>query len=318
MTANSQGAGAPATSDPVRDTPETSRAGYVLLAGLPNAGKSTLLNALVGEALSAVTPKAQTTWQQVLGIRTDPGVQMVFLDTPGLLTPSSLFQRSMIAEAERAREDADVAVVLVDGTRPASGSRLRRLSGFIDEIKCPKVLVVNKIDEVADKATAVAAAESLYGMPALPISAKTGAGLPELLGTIAALLPESPFLFASDEIAQAPVRFFVQELIRETLFEHFEQEIPYASAVQIDAFREDQDPIYIGATIYVERKSQKGMVVGKSGSAIRGVGADARAKIEHFLDARVYLDLWVKVAGGWRKDRSRLSRFGYRVPDDED
>ena len=298
------------------DQEPVTRAGYVLLAGLPNVGKSTLLNALIGENLSIVTSKAQTTWQRVVGIRTDPDTQMIFLDTPGILSADNLFQRSMLAEADRAREEADVAVCLVDGLLHSRGKSEERVFKFFDDITCPKVFAINKIDGASDVETIRSSITERFGTEPLLISAKTGDGLEELLGYLRSNLPTSPFLFPPDELAQAPTRFFVQEMIRETVFEQFEQEIPYSAAVQIDDFREGQKPIYIAATVFVERKSQKGMVVGKKGAAIRRLGADSRAKIEHFLGSSVYLDLWVKVAAGWRRDRKGLKRFGYRVPDE--
>ena len=150
------------------------------------------------------------------------------------------------------------------------------------------------------------------------MSARTGSGLGPLLGFVASQLPEGPFLYPEDDIAAAPTRFFVQELIRETVFEHYRQEIPYAVAVRIEDFREGEDPDYIAASLHVEQKSQKGLVIGKGGTGIKSLGAHARKKIEHFLGRRVYLDLWVKVSPGWRRKRKGLAMFGYAVPDDKD
>ena len=294
--------------------PAATRAGFVLLAGLPNAGKSTLLNRLVGEHLSIVTPKAQTTWQNVAGIRTEGETQMVFLDTPGILRGGSLFHRSMAAQAEGAREDADVAVCIVDGARPPDPGGLEALREFFSEVSCPKVLAANKMDEREYDPDRMAEVGRLLGLTVCPISARTGAGVPELLHWIRETLPESPFFYDPDDLATAPTRFFVAELVRETVFEQFHQEVPYASAVKVDEFREGEDPVYIGATIFVERKSQKGILVGKGGSAIKAIGREARRKIEHFLGRRVYLDLWVKVWPGWRRKREGLEGLGYTVP----
>ncbi len=292
------------------------RAGYVVLAGLPNAGKSTLLNALVGEHLSIVTPRAQTTWERVAGIRTEAGAQMVFLDTPGIVTGPQLFHRSMMAEAEKALGEADVAVGVVDGTSPGSPALREAFLNFLGRCSCPAALAVNKADHARfDPEHAGGLARELR-IPALAISARESIGLGPLLAFLHANLPEGPFLYPEDDIAAAPTRYFVQELVRETVFENFRQEIPYSVAVRVEEFREAEDPVYIAVGLHVERKSQKGMLIGKGGAAIRAVGEGARAKIEHLLGRPVYLDLWVKVWQGWRRKKEGLMAFGYRAPDD--
>ncbi len=293
------------------------RAGYVMLAGLPNAGKSTLLNALVGEHLSIVTAKAQTTWQRVVGIRTEGPTQMIFLDTPGIVSSAELFHRSMVAEAEGAMAEADVVVGVVDGAAAASRRRLSVIEDFLGRVEAPATLAISKADLAGfDAAPARRLAERL-GMPALAVSARKGTGLEPLLGFVKDHLPEGPFLYPDDDIAAAPTRFFVQELVRETVFEHFHQEIPYAVAVKVEEFRGREKPVYIAAALHVERKSQKGIVVGKGGRAIRTLGSDARRRIEHFLGRPVYLDLWVKVSEGWRRKNEGLMKFGYVIPDDD-
>ena len=292
------------------------KAGYVVLAGLPNAGKSTLLNTLVGEHLSIITPKAQTTWQRVAGIRTEAGFQMVFLDTPGIVTNSRLFHRSMLAEAEGARGDGDVAVGVVDGASPGSPAQRQVLLDFLGRCRCPAALAVNKADHPRfDPGPGRELARTLE-VPAFAISARKASGLDPLLAFLRSNLPDGPFLYPEDEIATAPTRYFVQELVRETVFEHFRQEIPYSVAVRVDEFREGEDPVYIAVGLYVERKSQKGMLIGKGGVGIKAVGARARSKIEHLLGRRVYLDLWVKVWRGWTRSKEGLNAFGYRIPDD--
>ena len=292
------------------------RAGYVALTGLPNAGKSTLVNALIGEHLSIVTPKAQTTWERVVGIRTEAGAQMVFLDTPGIVSGPNLFHRSMLSEAELARTEADVAVGVVDGASPGSQARQGLLHDFLAQCRCPMALAVNKADRARfDPEPADRLAREL-GTPVFAISALRSTGLDPLLQFVRANLPESPFLYPEDDIAAAPARYFVREFVREAVFEKFHQEIPYSVAVRVDEFREGEDPVYISVGLYVERKSQKGMVIGKGGAGIRSVGARARSRIEHLLGRTVYLDLWVKVWPGWRRKKEGLMAFGYKAPDD--
>jgi GTPase len=300
---------------------EPTRTGYVALVGRPNAGKSTLLNRLVGEHLSIVTPKAQTTWQRVTGILTEGSVQMVFLDTPGLLEARDLLQRAMLAAALEALAEADIVLLVVDATEPPTAADEERIAFALAESHAPVVVALNKAD--ATRETAVAAWETwvrgrLPGARTHRVSAKDGRGVDELMAAVSAALPEGPFLYPPDEIASDPVRFFAAELVRETIFEQYHQEIPYSVFCQVAEFREDQDPVYIAVDIYVERKSQKGILIGKSGAAIRELGSAARAKIEHFLGRHVYLDLWVKPLESWRKSRAHLGRFGFRLPAEDE
>jgi len=304
-------------ADGDRGSPVT-KAGYVTLVGRPNAGKSTLLNALVGETLSIVTPKAQTTWERVTGIRSDGATQYVFLDTPGLLEVRDLHQRAMLAAARTALEDADVVLVIVDATRPLDELRRDVVTDSLALSRAPRVVAINKVDSASAEALQAAKAwvrEELHGEP-VQISATEATGLDHLLEALRAALPESPFLFDADDLATQPVRFFVAELVRETVFEQYEQEIPYAVAAQVEEFREDRDPVYIGVSLFVEQKSQKGIMIGHKGQAIRSLGMAARQKIETFLGRPVYLDLWVKPFQGWRRKRGHLARLGYRVPED--
>lgn len=315
MSADSPRTDPVARADPAGPAPET-RAGYVVLAGLPNAGKSTLLNALVGEHLSIVTARAQTTWQRVTGIRTEDGAQIVFLDTPGIVASRQLFHRSMMAEAEVARGEADVAVAVIDGARRLSRAEADVLMGFLDRCGCPAALAVNKADHPRFDPRRARLPERRPDLPAFVVSARRGSGLGSLLDFVRSRLPRGPFLYPGDDLAAAPTRFFVQEFVREAVFEHFRQEIPYSVAVRVEEFRENEDPVYVAAALYVERKSQKGMLIGKGGAGIRAVGVGARARIEHFLGRRVYLDLWVRVWDGWRRKKEGLMNFGYKVPDD--
>lgn len=298
--------------------PPTTRSGYVALVGRPNAGKSTLLNALVGEKLSIVTARAQTTWQRVTGIRTTASTQMVFLDTPGLLEVRDLHQRAMLEAAHEALREADVTLLLLDPTRPLEDSRRAVVLEALDETEAPVLVAVNKIDSAGAQAidAAEAQARADFGAEPMRISARSGEGLPALIDALEAALPEGPFYYPADDLALQPVRFFVSELVRETVFEQFDDEIPYAVATRVEEFREGQDPIYIGLTLLVDRPSQKGILIGKGGRAIRALGTASRAKIETFLGRPVYLDLWVKPLSGWRRKRRALARLGYRLPED--
>ncbi|HEY8468309.1 MAG TPA: GTPase Era [Longimicrobiales bacterium] len=292
------------------------RAGYVALVGRPNVGKSTLLNTLIGEKLSIVTARAQTTRQPILGIYTTDQVQIIFVDTPGLLEPAYLLQQSMLQAALTAIHDADLVLLLLDATRPdelPAGDaldllRARRATLFV---------AINKIDAAPAEAVERLAAWSrdTLGIEPHRISAATGQGVGELRDTLAEALPASPFFYPPDEIATQPVRFFVAELIRETIFEQYREEIPYSVAVTIAEFREAEEPIYIRANIHVERDSQKSILIGRGGAAIRNLGSVARQKIEAFVGSRVYLDLWVKVEPGWRRRAPVLRRLGYPVPE---
>lgn len=289
------------------------------LVGRPNAGKSTLLNRLVGEHLSIVTAKAQTTWQRVTGLLTTEQDQLIFLDTPGLLEARDLLQKSMLGAALEALEEADVVLLVLDTTWPPKEAETARILEALAHANAPLHVALNKIDEAPDESVAkwTEWAESL-GATQHRISALGGEGVDALVSALRAALPEGPFLYPEDEIATAPVRFFVAELVRETIFEQFRQEIPYSVFCQVEAFREGQDPVYVQVVIYVERKSQKGMLIGKKGSAIRALGEASRAKIEHFLGRAVYLDLWVKPLRAWRKNRAHLGRLGFRIPPEDD
>ena len=293
------------------------RTGYIALVGRPNAGKSTLMNAMLGEKLSIVTSKAQTTWQRVTGIATSADVQMIFLDTPGLLVAKDLFQKSMLGEALNALREADVVLLVLDAGRPLDAAVTSSLGATLDLSDAPLIVAVNKVDAVPREAVqgCLRWAEGI-GARAFAISALTGTGLGELKEALESSLPEAPFLYPEDEIASAPVRFFVAELVRETIFERYRQEIPYSVACRVEEFREDQEPVYIAVGVFVERESQKGILVGKAGSGIRELGGVSREKIEHFLGRSVYLDLWVKTLDGWRRKRDDLARLGFHVPDD--
>jgi GTP-binding protein Era len=293
----------------------STRAGQVALAGLPNAGKSTLLNALVGEKLSIVTSKAQTTREVVTGLLTADGVQAVLVDTPGLLEPRYTLQRAMYDTALGVLRESDLVVLLLDGTRPAElppPEAVQELRRRADSM----IVLINKID-VADRAAVErlsAWSEEVLGVEAREVSAVTGAGVAALWAEIAGRLPESPYYYPEDELAVQPVRFFVAERIRETIFERYEREVPYSAIVRVDEYREGSVPIRIRATVYVERDTQKAIIIGKGGSGIRELGRRSREKVEAFLGERVYLDLRVKTLARWRARVDLLKYLGYRLP----
>jgi GTPase len=299
------------------DESET-RAGTVALVGLPNAGKSSLLNRLLDSKLSIVTPLAQTTRERVIGIDSRDGVQMIFVDTPGIVEPSYLLHRSMAHVVGETIADADVVVLVLDGTRAPPAIPEETL-GQLRSIGGRLLPVVNKIDAAAENRRGESRdwAAATFGRVPLEISAETGEGVERLREAIGERLPLSPFLYPDDEISSQSVRFFVSELIRETIFEQFGQEVPYSTAVRIEEFREGDSPILIRATVLVERPSQKAILIGKGGSAIRELGTAARAKVEEFVGAPVYLDLWVKVLPRWRKDPVELRRLGFTLPEDK-
>jgi len=289
-----------------------SRAGIVTVVGKPNAGKSTLLNRIVGEKLAIVSEKPQSTRDRIVGIRTTDDAQMVVLDTPGLLNPRYELHRAMRTTALRALADADVIVYLADATE-RTPVPLGEAADLDSPPRAPVVTVLNKVD-------AIRPAERLELREALPdarfVSALTGEGVDELLVELEAALPEGPFLYPEDEISTAPVRFFVAELVRETALEQLDEELPYSVACEVEEFREGQTPLYIRTVLYVERESQKRILIGAGGQRIREIGRIARRKIEQFVGTNVYLDLWVKVLPNWRKSDRALRRFGYRLHDD--
>lgn len=289
-----------------------SRAGYVAIVGRPNAGKSTLLNRLVGEKLAITSAKPQSTRDRVVGILTTDAAQLVFLDTPGLLEPRYALQEAMRVAARDALRDADVVLHLIDaaGDLADADIDLRAAADLSAPIRAPVIRVANKVDLLA-AAERTHVAAHLEG--ALWISAQTGAGVDELMARVISALPEGPFLYPTDEISTQSIRYFVSELIRETALELLQDEVPYALACEVDEYREARRPVYIRATLYVERDSQRGILIGAGGSRLRDIGRASRAKIEAFVGESVYLDLWVKVLRNWRRDPRALRRFGYNV-----
>ena len=288
------------------------RAGIVTVVGKPNAGKSTLLNRIVGEKLAIVSEKPQSTRDRVVGIHTTADTQMVVLDTPGLLNPRYELHRAMRTTALRALADADVIVYLADATERVPPT-LEEAAELTAPPRAPVISVLNKVDALRP----VERDELRSLLPeARFISALTGDGVDALLTELSLALPEGPFLYPEDEISTASVRFFVAELVRETALEQLDEEVPYSLACVVEEFREGRTPVYIRTVLYVERESQKRILIGSGGQRIRDIGRAARAKVEKLVGEPVYLDLWVKVLPNWRKSDSALRRFGYRLHDD--
>jgi GTP-binding protein Era len=284
------------------------RSGFVALIGRPNAGKSTLLNRLVGERLAITSPKPQTTRTRVMGIRTTDDAQMVFVDTPGLLNAEYALHERMRANALAALNDADVLLHIVD---PTAGS-VEKLETLVPSASGrPHLLVLTKADLLnAQRGTDLTAAHT----NAVLVSAVTGVGVDALLERTIQMLPEGPALYPAADLATQPVRFFVQEFVREAALEQLDDEVPYALACVVEEFREERAPLYIRATVYVERDSQKRILIGAGGVRVRELGRAARSKIEAFLQTPVYLDLWIKVQPRWRREPHILDRLGYTLP----
>ncbi len=289
------------------------RCGYVALVGRPNAGKSTLFNAFVGQRLSIVTAKPQTTRGRILGVLTRSQSQIVFLDTPGLLEPSYKLHESMERQIDQASREADIALLLIDASKPRDRAKLVRR--FLEQTRTPVIATLNKIDLLQDKVL-----DNLrrllcdeYGLDKLwPISALHGNHLTALLEHIDTRLPLGPKLYPDDMVAEQPERFFAAELIREAAFEHLDDELPYSINIAIEEFKDrSEGKTYINAILYVERESQKGIVIGRKGTRLQSIGRQARKGIEEMLEKPVYLELWVKVRPGWRNHERDLQEFGY-------
>jgi len=291
------------------------KSGFVAIVGKPNVGKSTLLNSFLGQKLSIVTPKAQTTRNRITGILTRKNYQIIFFDTPGIFEPSYKLQQYMVSNAIKSASEADLILLMIDASSKPSDSE-KDVIKKIKELDKKTVVVLNKIDKVQDKGLLlplIAEYNSQYGFDEIvPISALKGNGVSELLEIIIQSLPKGGMYYPEDEISDMPERFFVAEIIREKLFMQTQQEIPYSTTVQTEEMKTREDGrIYIRANIYVERGSQKGIIIGSKGSMLKKIGQEARESIESWLDAPVYLDLWVSVKSDWRDKDSNLREFGY-------
>ena len=287
------------------------KSGYIAIIGKPNAGKSTLLNRVMGIKLSIATHKPQTTRHRIMGIYSDDDTQIILMDTPGVISPKYKLQEAMMGFVERARSDADIVLHVVDAADPELYDAENEL---LDRISKPVLLVLNKTDLVSSE-QAGAIVEGLkagrkYTAVEL-VSALTGEGTAGLLETVKSLLPPGPPFYPKDQLSEAPERFFVSELIREQLFLQYRQEIPYSCAVNIVDFSDGDDLTRIDAEIVVNRNSQKGMIIGKGGLALKKLGTAARGSIEEFLDRKIFLSLHVKVREKWRDNDTFIRSYGY-------
>ena len=288
------------------------KAGFVNIVGNPNVGKSTLMNQLVGERISIATFKAQTTRHRIMGIVNEEDCQIVFSDTPGVLKPNYKMQEMMLAFSESALADADVLLYVTDVVENPEKNR-----DFLDKVAkmtIPVVLLVNKIDETDQRHLAEVVEQWHKLLPKadiLPISAKNKFGIDLLMGRIKELLPESPAYFDKDQLTEKPARFFVSEIIREKILLYYDKEIPYSVEVAVEQFKEDSRKIHISAVIYVERDSQKGIIIGHQGVALKKVSTEARKSLERFFGKKVFLETFVKVDKDWRNSQRELNHFGY-------
>ncbi len=294
------------------------RSGFVSIIGKPNVGKSTLMNALIGERLSIITNKPQTTRKRILGILNASGYQIIFLDTPGILNPEYLLQERMLEYVFQSVKDSDVILVMIDVDSDPGGLRTfsdERVKEVFKENKSKKILLLNKID--LSNQTDIEKLINQYSEKSnfekvIPISAKEGFNLETIIDTIVELLPEHPKYFPEDQITDENERFFVTEIIREKVFERYRDEIPYSTEVLIAEFKERENAKdFISAEIVVEKETQKPIILGTKGEAIKNLGQSARKEIENFLQREVYLELRVKVREKWRSNPNMLKNFGY-------
>ena len=297
--------------------PENHRSGFVAVVGRPNVGKSTLLNGWLGQKIAAVSPKPQTTRQRLMGIVTRPDVQVIFFDTPGLHKPQHRLGQFMVDQAQQTLPDADVICLVVDGSAaPGAADKFVAQDLATRAPGTPVILVINKVDLIPASEVEQRAAAYRDLLPGaadwVMVSALDEAGRTDVLERIIRLLPLGPRYYPEDQVTDLQERFIAAEMIREQVMLHTHQEVPHSVAVLVDEFKERPDGvIYISATIYVERDSQKKIILGKGGQQIKQIGQGARVQIEEMMESKVYLELWVKVWEQWRKRDSRLRELGY-------
>ena len=290
----------------------THKAGFVNIVGNPNVGKSTLMNQLVGERISIATFKAQTTRHHIMGIVNTDDCQIVFSDTPGVLKPNYKMQEMMLASSESALKDADILLYVTDVVENPEKNL-----DFLDKVRkmaIPVLLLINKIDESDQKTLGDIVARWHALLPnaeILPLSAKNKFGVDILLKRIKELLPESPAYFDKEQLTDKPARFFVSEIIREKILLYYDKEIPYSVEVRVERFKEDDTKIHVNAIIYVERDSQKGIIIGHQGVALKKVNTESRKTLERFFGKKIFLETFVKVDKDWRSSQRELDNFGY-------
>ncbi|NME67906.1 GTPase Era [Flammeovirga aprica] len=288
------------------------KAGFVSIVGKPNVGKSTLMNELVGERLSIITSKAQTTRHRIMGIMSSEDYQIVYSDTPGIINPKYELHESMMDFVDNSLNDADVVLFVTDifETFKEKDALIK-----LEKTKAPIIVIINKIDQakqddVLKKVTYWQ--EKLNPKVIMPVSALHGFNVPAILDEILNLLPEHEAFYDKEELTDKPMRFFVSEIIREKIFMHYKEEVPYSCEVIVESFKESDDMVKIKATIMVERESQKGIIIGKGGIKLKHVGADSRKELEKFIQKKVFLETHVKVDSDWRKNDKSLKMFGYK------
>lgn len=288
------------------------KSGFVNIIGFPNVGKSTLMNRFTGEKLSIITPKAQTTRKRIIGIVNNENYQIVFSDTPGLLKPKYLLQESMLKHAKSALKDADILIYMTDvNEEPDNENEIFKI---LNNINIPLLLLINKIDLIDNKQISLIEKKWQSLLPKaqiFKISALGDIGLNPVFEKILELLPENPPYYDKDSLTDLPLRFFVAEIIREKIMLQYNKEVPYSAEVIIEEYKENQTPVLIRAVIFVERESQKAIIIGQKGKAIKKLGIEARKDIENFIDQRVYLELVVKVNPNWRNNAELLKKMGY-------
>ena len=295
---------------------ENHKAGFVALVGKPNSGKSTLMNTVLGEKLAIVTPKAQTTRHRIMGILNSEDYQIIFSDTPGIISPKYELHEKMMRFVEKSLEDADVILLVtsLDESHDEENA-IEKLRKALDKKKIPLIVILNKTDlvdqEIIDEKIA-RWKEVLNPQEILPISALMGFNVDDVLELILKYLPKHPAFYDKDMLTDRPERFFAGEIIREKIFLHYDQEIPYSTEVGILEFKDTPKILRINAVIHVERKSQKGILIGKDGSALKIIGTEARLDMEAFFGKKVFLQLYVRISEDWRKKSDKLNWFGYK------
>lgn len=291
------------------------KSGFVNLVGNPNVGKSTLMNKLVGDKISIITNKAQTTRHRIIGIVNKPGVQVVYSDTPGVVDPAYKMQEQMLGFSKSALGDADVLLYVTDVIEDPK--KHEAFLADVRELQVPVLVLINKADlstpEKLEELVETWKSLLPNALEVLPIAALHGAGIAYIAERVEALLPDSPPYFEEDALTDRPARFFVSEIIREKVFLYYQKEIPYATEVVVQEFKEEENLIRIAANIFVERESQKGILIGHKGAAIKKLGTMARQDIERFFDKKVFLQLFVKVEKEWRSSDKMLRNFGYKL-----